>query len=131
VQPATGTSTVAAVAETWHTATVTNANWTATGAAQPLRYRREGIAGGTVRLDGELLTTGAGPWPANTTLASLGTAYAPTANSPFITRSDIAVGAGQDTVNVLGGGAGAVQNGQVFTGAGQRLFFTGITYPVD
>ncbi|HEV2347598.1 MAG TPA: hypothetical protein VGS97_26135 [Actinocrinis sp.] len=115
--------------ETWHTATVVNANWTNTGAAQPLRYRREGIAGGIVRLSGELLTTGVGPWPASTTLVSLGANYAPLQGTPFITRSDIAVAAGNDTVNVLN--TGNIQNGQAFTAAGQRLFFDGITYPVD
>jgi hypothetical protein len=130
VDPSTGTSRAnPAAAETWHTATVTNANWTASGAAQPLRYRREGIGAGTVRLSGELLTTGVGPWVANSTLVSLGSNYAPTVGTPFVTRSDIAVAAGQATVNVLS--TGSVQNGQAFTAAGQRLFFDGVTFPID
>lgn len=129
VTPGTGTPGVPLTTETWHTATVVGAGWTNVGANQPLRYRREGIAGGTVRLSGELLTTGAGPWPASTTLVSLGSNYAPTQSTPFVTRSDIAVAAGNATVNVLN--TGNIQNGQTFTAAGQRLFFDGITYPVD
>lgn len=131
VNPATGLSRAnPAVAETWHAPTP-SALWTTTGAANPVRYRLEpqGSGGGVVRLDGELLTTGAGPWPANATMFSMLTGYHPAQSHPFVTRSDIAVAAGQDTVNVLS--SGGVQNGQAFTAAGQRLFFDGITFPLD
>lgn len=116
--------------ETWHTI-ASSALWTTTGAANPLRYRVEpqgtGLCG---RLDGELLTTGAGPWPANASIITLPVGYRPAQTHPFVTRSDIAVSAGQCTVNVLGP-SGGVQNGQVFTAAGQRLFFDGIVFPLD
>jgi hypothetical protein len=127
VQPGTGTSRAnPAVAETWHSPTP-SALWTTTGTSQPVRYRY--MPDGTVLLDGELITTGAGPWPANVTMFSLGAGYMPPQGSPFITRSDIAVAAGQCTVNVLN--SGGVQNGQVFTAAGQRLWFTGIRFPTS
>lgn len=115
--------------ETWQTPAV-NANWTTTGTTVPLRYRKEGIGpNGTVRLDGEILTTGAGPWPANATMFSLPAGYHPAQSHPFITRSDIAVAAGQCTVNVLN--SGGVQNGQAFTAAGQRLWFDDVVFPLD
>jgi hypothetical protein len=113
-------------AEIWHTPASLDAGWTVTGAAQPVRYRLEPT--GCVRLDGEVLTTGTGPWPANADIFTLPSEYAPTESCPFITRSDIAVAAGQDTVDVLS--SGSVQNGQVFTAAGQRLFLTGVVFPV-
>jgi hypothetical protein len=130
IKPGTGTVTTPAVAETWHAA-VPAAGWTATGAANPARFRLEpqGSGGGCVRLDGELLTTGAGPWPANTDVFSLATGYMPEANHFFVTRSDIALGAGQSTVSVLS--SGGVQNGEPFTGAGQRLYFDGVVFPLD
>lgn len=126
VQPGTGTRATPAAAESWHTATITSALWTSTGVAQPARYRF--MPDGTVMLDGELLTTGAGPWPANATIFSLPTGYMPAQSTPFITRSDIAVAAGQCTVNVLS--SGGVQNGQAFTAANQRLWFSGARFPV-
>lgn len=133
VQPGTGTSrAVPAVAETWHAgASLLTALWTTTGASNPLRYRLEpqGSGGGCVRLDGEILTTGAGPWPANATMFSLPAGYHPAQSHPFITRSDIAVAAGQCTVNVLN--SGGVQNGQAFTAAGQRLWFDDVVFPLD
>lgn len=131
VQPGTGTAAVAPVAETWHTVPAASISglWTTVGVNQPLRYRLEGVGGGLVRLSGELLTTGAGPWPANATILMLGAGYRPAQSTPFVTRSDIAVTAGQCTVNILN--TGSVQNGQTFTAAGQRLFFDGIAFPVD
>ena len=134
VHPGTGNArTNVAVAETWQSAaSLINATlWTTTGVTNPLRFRLEpqGSGGGCVRLDGELLTTGAGPWPANATIFMLPTGYKPSTTHPFITRSDIAVAAGQNTVNVIGGGS--VQNGQTFTAAAQRLYFDGIVVPLD
>ena len=131
VQPGTGTSSAnPATGETWHPASsLLSALWTATGSSNPLRYRLEGTGGGVVRLDGFILTTGAGPWPGGGTILTLPAGYRPAAGHPFITRSDIDVTAGMDTVNVLAGGA--IQNGQNFTAAGQRLFFDGITFPLD
>lgn len=126
VNPTTGTSYAnPAVAETWHTPTLA-AGWTVTGASNPVRYRAE--PQGCIRIDGEVLTTGAGPWPANNTVFSLPSVYMPSENHPFITRSDIAVAAGQCTVNVLS--SGGVQNGQAFTAAGQRLWFDGVVFPL-
>jgi hypothetical protein len=118
--------------ETWHSfSTLLNATlWTTSGATNPARYRMEPQGTGLcVRFDGYIITTGIGPWPANVTLASLPTPYHPAFGHPFVSRSDIAVAAGQDTVNVLTGGG--IQNGQVFAAAGQRLFFDGITFPLD
>jgi hypothetical protein len=126
VTPGTGTVASPAVAETWHNAVITNANWTTVGAATPVRYRL--LPDGNVQLHGEVLTTGAGPWPANTTLFTLPTGYQPAHASMVITRSDIAVGATADTVSVLA--SGSVQNGQAFTAAGQRLFFDGVIFPL-
>lgn len=127
VQPGTGTSRAnPAVGETWHSP-VPSALWTTAGTAQPVRFRYQ--PDGTVRLDGEIITTGVGPWPANATIFSVGAGYMPVASKPFITRSDIAVAAGQCTVNVLS--SGSVQNGQTFTAAGQRLWFDGITFPTS
>lgn len=127
VDPTTGTArTNAAKAETWHAATGISALWTTTGTAQPARYRL--MPDGTALLDGELITTGAGPWPANATMFSVPVGYRPTQSWPAITRSDIAVAAGQCTVNVLN--SGGVQNGQAFTAAGQRLWFNNVRFPV-
>lgn len=127
VDPTTGTSRAnPAAAETWHTPTGLSPLWTTTGTSQPVRYRL--MPDGTGLLDGELITTGAGPWPANATMFSVPVGYRPTQSEPFITRSDIAVAAGQCTVNVLS--SGGVQNGQAFTAAGQRLWFTNVRYPV-
>lgn len=125
VQPGTGSSrSNPAAAETWHTPTP-SALWTTTGTAQPVRYRY--MPDGTVLLDGELITAGAGPWPANASMFSLPAGYMPAQSCPFVTRSDIAVAAGQATVNVLN--SGGVQNGQAFTAAGQRLWFTNVRFP--
>lgn len=127
VQPGTGTGRATPAApETWHTVTPT-AIWTTTGTTVPARYRFQ--PDGTVRLDGELITTGAGPWPANVTIFSLPSGYMPPNNHSFVTRSDIAVAAGQATVNVLS--SGGVQNGQAFTASGQRLFFDNVTFPMS
>lgn len=128
ITPGTGTSGAnPATAETWHpAASLLSASWTTSGVTNPLRYQLQ--ADGTVRLDGEILTTGAGPWPANATILTLPVGYRPAAPHPFITRSAIAVTAGQDTVNVLAGGG--VQNGQAFTASGQGLWFDGITFPL-
>jgi hypothetical protein len=132
VTPGTGTSRAnVATAETWHAAApLLAANWTVTGVANaPLRYRMEGTAGGVVRLDGEVITTGAGPWPTNGQIFILPTSYHPAFRHDFVTRSDIVVTAGQDTCAVFT--TGAVINGQPFTAAGQRLYFDGVTFPLD
>jgi hypothetical protein len=131
VQPATGTSTIAAVAETWHSATsLLSSLWTTTGVNNPLRYRIEGIGPGRqVRMDGLIQTTGVGPWPANANIFTFGTGYIPALNHHFVTRSAIAVAADTDTVTVVN--TGGVQNGQTFTAAGQKLYFDGITFPLD
>lgn len=132
-QPGTGTSPAnVAVSETWHSATpLLSASWTTTGASSPLRYRYEGIgSAGIVRLDGFILTTGAGPWAANSTIFTLPAGYVPAFNKHFVNRSDIALAAGQDTVNILSSN-GAVRNGQAFTAAGQQLFFDNMAFPLD
>ena len=132
VQPTTGTSgSNPAVAETWHSASsLLSALWTEAAVSNPLRYRVEGVGTGRqVRLDGAVMTTGAGPWPANGTIFTLPTGYVPGLNHHFVNRSDIDVTAGMDTVNVLS--TGAVRNGQAFTAAGQSLFFDGMTFPLD
>jgi len=131
VHPGTGGSRgLLAVAETWQTPVV-SALWTTTGLTNPVRYQIEGVgAGRRVRIDGEVLTTGAGPWPANATIFSLAAGYIPTRTHPFITRSDGTVAAGNSVVNVLSG-SGSVQNGQVFTAANQRLWFDGVVFPLD
>lgn len=127
VDPTTGTArSNAAKAETWHAATGISALWTTTGTAQPARYRL--MPDGTALLDGELITTGAGPWPANASMFSVPVGYRPTQSFPAITRSDIAVSAGQCTINVLN--SGGVQNGQTFTAAGQRLWLSNVRFPV-
>lgn len=132
VDPTTGTARATpAAAESWHNATITSALWTVTGAATPARYRLEpqGSGGGCVRLSGEVITTGAGPWPANGTIFTLPSGYHPSHGAPFITRSDISVSATQETVNVLA--TGSIQNGQGFTAANQRLYLDGIVFPLD
>lgn len=131
VKPATGTSTVAAVAEAWNSATpLLSSLWATTGVNNPLRYRIEGIGPGRqVRMDGLIQTTGAGPWPANANILTFGTGYIPALNHHFVTRSAIAVAADTDTVTVVN--TGGVQNGQTFTAPGQKLYFDGITYPLD
>lgn len=116
--------------ETWHTPTITGAGWTTTGIGHPLRYRMEGIAGGIVRLDGAVQTTGAGPWPANTAIITLLTGYPPSAAArAFVTPSAVLAAAGGNTVNVQV--SGDVRNGVAFTAINQVLFFDGITFPVD
>jgi hypothetical protein len=110
--------------ETWHTPVLAS-GWASVGAA-PVRYRLEGIGAGVVRLAGELTTTGAGPWPAATTLF---TVTAPAQKQKFVNNSSIAVTAGQSTVNV--DTSGNVTNGQTFTAAGQFLTLDGITLPLD
>jgi len=118
--------------ESWHSLTpLLSALWTTTGASNPARYRAEPQGTGLcVRLDGEILTVGVGPWPANATIATLPIGYRNLLSHPFITRSDIAVAAGADTVNVIGP-SGSIQNGQTYVAAGQRLFLDGIVFPLD
>lgn len=116
--------------ETWHTPAITGAGWTTVGIGHPLRYRMEGIAGGVVRLDGAVQTTGAGPWPANTAIVTLPAGYPPiTAARAFITPSAVLAGAGGNTVNVQLNGD--IRNGVAFTAVSQVLFFDGVTFPVD
>lgn len=122
-QPGTGTSgTNPALSETWHTVTGLPSGWTQ--GTQAARYRL--MPDGTVVLDGSITTTGAGPWPAGTTLFTLPTGYAPPEFRAFVTRSAIAVAAGQDTVTVMS--SGAVQNGQTFTASGQNLTLDGVRF---
>jgi hypothetical protein len=131
VHPGTGESrTNLAVPETWQTP-VLNSGWTTVGTGTPARFRMEpyGDGGGTVRLDGELMTQGAGPWPAGTDLFSLGAGYAPASGHIFVNKSSIAVGTGGATINVLS--TGNVVNQQVFTAAGQSLYLDGMTFPVN
>lgn len=130
--PGTGTSRAnPATNETWHsTASLLSANWTTTGVGNPLRYRVEPIGTGrVVRLDGQLNTAGAGPWPGGGTILTLPTGYQPTMFHSFVTPSAIDVTANAATVQAFAGGA--IKNGQTFTGAGQDLFFDGITFPLD
>lgn len=132
VHPGTGTGrSNRAVAETWQTPASINAGWTTAGANTPARYRLEpyGDGGGVVRLDGELLTTGAGPWPAGTDIFNLGTGYTPASGHMFVNKSSIAVAAGNATVNVTS--SGNVVNGQTFTAAGQSLYLDGMTFPLN
>lgn len=131
VQPGTGGSRASvAVAETWHSSTsLLAAGWTTTGAGNPLRYRKEGIGGGVGRLDGQLLTVGAGPWPAGGTILTLPSGYQPSMFHSYTTPSAIDVTANGATVQVFSGGA--VKNPQTFTAAGQALFFDGVTFPLD
>lgn len=115
--------------ETWQTPAV-NANWTTAGTTVPLRYRKEGIGpNGIVRLDGEILTTGAGPWNVGTTLATLAAAYAPASIHRFITPSGVLAGAGSSTVQI--NTFGQIITGVSYTAAGQSLYFDGVTFPLD
>ncbi len=130
--PGTGGSrAVPATNETWHAASgLLSASWTVAAISNPLRYRVEGVGTGRqVRLDGGVMTAGAGPWAANGTIFTLPAGYVPAFNHHFVNRSDIDVLAGMDTVNILS--SGAVRNGQTFTAAGQSLFFDGMTFPLD
>lgn len=131
VHPGTGASrTNWALAETWQTPVV-NVNWTTAGTNTPARFRMEpyGDGGGTVRLDGELITTGVGPWPAGQDLFNVGSGYTPATGHMFVNKSSIAVAAGQATVNVTS--SGNVVNGQTFTAAGQSLYLDGMTFPIN
>jgi hypothetical protein len=133
VEPGTGTPATQAAAETWHSATsLLSAIWTTAGTSNPLRYRLEpqGSGGGCVRLDGEILTTGTGPWPPNVDILKLPAGYIPVNGHPFVTRSSIALAAGQDTINVIAA-SGGIQNGQTFVAAGQSLYFDGVVFPLD
>lgn len=128
VHPGSGTSPAnVAVAETWQTPTL-NAGWTVTGANTPVRYKL--YADNTVAIAGEVLTSGAGPWPAGGNIFALPTGYVPTVMSAFITESAIAAAAGTPTVSVLNS-SGNVKNGQAFTAAGQLLRFDGVRFPLD
>jgi hypothetical protein len=132
VHPGTGTSRAnPALAETWQAPTGLNSGWTTVGANTPARFRLEpyGDGKGVVRLDGELLTTGAGPWAAGTDLFNLGTGYSPATGHMFVNKSSIAVAAGNATVNVTS--SGNVVNGQTFTAAGQSLYLDGMTFPLN
>lgn len=116
-------------AESWQTPAV-NALWTTAGTTVPLRYRKEGIGpNGTARLDGEVLTTGAGPWPAGTVLATLAAGYRPPFIRRFITPSGVLAGAGSSTVQI--NTFGQIITGVTYTAAGQSLYFDGVTFPLD
>ncbi|MGH3414887.1 MAG: hypothetical protein ACRDVE_18025 [Actinocrinis sp.] len=129
VQPGTGTALTPAVAESWHTVAV-NANWTTIGTTTPLRVRKEGTGpAGVVRLDGQVITTGAGPWGAGSNLGSLGSGYAPPFIRRFITPSGVLAGAGSSTVQI--NTIGQIITGVTYTAAGQSLYFDGVTFPLD
>lgn len=131
VDPTTGSGRAnPAAAETWHTPAV-NALFTTVGTTVPLRYRKEGLGpNGVVRLDGEVITTGAGPWPAGTVIATMGNAgYHPASIHRFITPSGVLAGAGSSTVQI--NGAGQIITGVTYTAAAQVLYFDGVTFPLD
>lgn len=116
-------------AETWQAPAV-NALWTTAGTTVALRYRKEGLGpNGVVRLDGEVLTTGAGPWPVGTVLATLAAGYRPPDIHRFITPSGVLAGAGSSTVQI--NTFGQIVTGVTYTAAGQSLYFDGCTFPLD
>jgi hypothetical protein len=128
VTPGTGTSrTNVFTQETWHTMALA-AGFTTSASDQVPRFRKEGIAGGTVRLDGTVYTSGA--VAAGATIANLGAAYAPTQRKRF-------TGVGSISGNSLGAAvaevttAGLLVIGPAASGAAQQIVLDGFTYPLD
>lgn len=128
VEPGTGTSRAnPAAAETWHTASL-GAGWTTSGSDQVPRYRLEGTAGGVVRLDGTVYSTGANA--IGTTMFTLPIGYRPTERRRYTGLTNGSpYAAGQSTVMVNTNGT--VVNEVATTAASQQICLDGITFPVD
>lgn len=129
VEPGTGTGqSNVAVAETWHTASL-DTGFTTSASDQVPRYRLEGTAGGVVRLDGTVYTSGA--VAAGATMFTLPAGYRPAADRRRFVGVTSASGytLGATLVNVAT--TGLVTIGPAAGGAGQQICLDGMTFPVD